>query len=112
MKECIFCRIIRGEIPANIIYESEEALAFDDVNPMAPVHVVVVPKTHVATLMDISGGDTMKGLTAAVQEVARIKGIDRKGFRTVINCNEDGGQVIFHLHVHILGGRKLNDDMG
>ncbi len=112
MKECIFCRIIRGEIPANIVYESKEALAFDDVNPMAPVHVVVVPKTHVATLMDVSDGGMMKGLTAAVQEVAKIKGIDRKGFRTVINCNEDGGQVIFHLHVHILGGRKLTDDMG
>jgi len=112
MEECIFCKIIRGEIPANIVYESEGALAFDDVNPMALVHVVVVPKTHVATLMDVSDGGMMKGLIAAVQEVAKIKGIDRKGFRTVINCNEDGGQVIFHLHVHILGGRKLHDDMG
>jgi len=111
MKDCIFCKIVRGEIPANIVYESENILAFDDVNPMAPVHVVVVPKTHVETLMDVSDG-MMEGMISAVQEIARIKGIDKKGFRTVVNCNEDGGQVIFHLHVHVLGGRKLSDGMG
>jgi histidine triad (HIT) family protein len=111
MEECIFCKIIRREIPATIIYESADALAFDDVNPMAPVHVVVVPKTHVATLMDVKGG-IMDGLMTAVQEVATIKGVAAKGFRTVINCNEEGGQVIFHLHIHVLGGRKLSDDMG
>ena len=112
MEDCIFCKIVRGEIPANIVYESENVLAFDDVNPMAPVHVVVVPKPHVATLMDVSDKDMMNDMISAVQEVAKIKGIDKRGFRTVINCNEDGGQVIFHLHAHILGGRKLDDDMG
>jgi len=112
MEECIFCRIIQGEIPASIVYESADALAFDDVNPMAPVHVVVVPKTHVATLMDVKDGGMMEGLLTAVQEVAKIKGITAKGFRTIINCNEDGGQVIFHLHIHVLGGRKLSDEMG
>ncbi len=111
MEDCIFCKIVRGEIPANIIYESENVLAFDDVNPIAPVHVVAVPKIHVATLMDVPDG-MMEDMIKAVQEVARIKGIDKTGFRTVANCNEDGGQVIFHLHVHILGGRKLSDDMG
>ena len=111
MEDCIFCKIVRGEIPANIVYESENVLAFDDVNPMAPVHVVVVPKLHVATLMDVSDG-MMDDIISAVQEVAKIKEIDKKGFRTVINCNENGGQVIFHLHIHILGGRKLSDDMG
>ncbi|MBW2598575.1 MAG: histidine triad nucleotide-binding protein [Deltaproteobacteria bacterium] len=111
MENCIFCKIARREIPANIVYESENVLAFDDVNPIAPVHVVAVPKIHVATLMDVSE-DVMEDMMKAVQEVARIKGIDKTGFRTVINCNEDGGQVIFHLHVHILGGRKLSDDMG
>ncbi|MBW2544453.1 MAG: histidine triad nucleotide-binding protein [Deltaproteobacteria bacterium] len=112
MENCIFCKIVRGEIPANIVYESESVLAFDDVNPMAPVHVVVVPKAHVATLMDVSDKDMMNDMISAVQEVAKIKGIDKRGFRTVINCNEDGGQVVFHLHVHIMGGRKLSDDMG
>ncbi|MEA1970262.1 MAG: histidine triad nucleotide-binding protein [Thermodesulfobacteriota bacterium] len=111
MEDCIFCKIVRGEIPANIVYESENVLAFDDVNPMAPVHVVAVPKIHVATLMDVSGG-MMDSMISAVQEIAKIKGVDKKGFRTVVNCNEDSGQVIFHLHVHILGGRKLSDDMG
>jgi len=111
MEECIFCKIVRGEIPAAIVYESPDALAFDDVNPMAPVHVVVVPKVHVATLMDVTGG-MMDGLMAAVREVAKIKGIAAKGFRTVINCNKEGGQVVFHLHIHVLGGRTLSDDMG
>ena len=111
MEDCIFCKIVKGEIPANIVYESENVLAFDDVNPVAPVHVVAVPKIHVETLMDVSGG-MMDSMISAVQEIAKIKGIDKKGFRTVVNCNEDGGQVIFHLHVHILGGRKLSDDMG
>ncbi len=111
MKDCIFCKIAMGEIPANIVYESEDILAFDDVNPVAPVHVVAVPRAHVATLMDVSDG-VMDGMISAVQEIARIKGIDKTGFRTVVNCNEDGGQVVFHLHVHIIGGRKLSDDMG
>ncbi|MDO9516127.1 MAG: histidine triad nucleotide-binding protein [Syntrophales bacterium] len=112
MEECIFCKIIHGEIPARIVYESADALAFDDVNPMAPVHVVVVPKTHVTTLMDVKDGGMMEGLMMAVREVAKTKGVAAQGFRTVINCNEDGGQVIFHLHIHVLGGRKLSDDMG
>ena len=111
MDECIFCRIVQGEIPATVVYESPDALAFEDVNPMAPVHVVVVPKQHVATLMDVTDG-MMEGLMAAVRQVATIKGIADKGFRTVINCNQEGGQVIFHLHVHVLGGRKLSDEMG
>lgn len=111
MEECIFCKIVQGEIPATVVYESADALAFDDVSPMTPVHVVVVPKTHVATLMDVTDG-MMDGLMAAVREVARIKGVAGKGFRTVINCNKEGGQVIFHLHIHVLGGRVLSDEMG
>lgn len=114
MKDCIFCKIIRGEIPSTIVYESERVLAFDDISPAAPVHVIVVPKQHVATLMDLGDDslDVMKDITKAVQEVARIKGVDERGFRMVINCNEEGGQVLFHLHVHVLGGRRLEDDMG
>ena len=111
MEECIFCKIVRGEIPAAVVYESSDALAFEDVNPMAPVHVVVVPKKHVATLMDVPDG-MMDSLMMAARNVAELKGIAATGFRTVINCNKEGGQVIFHLHVHVLGGRKLNDEMG
>ncbi|MDD5722376.1 MAG: histidine triad nucleotide-binding protein [Syntrophales bacterium] len=112
MEGCIFCKIVRREIPATIVYESANALAFDDVNPMAPAHVIVVPKIHVSTFMDVKDEGMMDGLMTAVQEVAKIKGVAGKGFRTVINCNEEGGQVIFHLHVHVLGGRKLSDNMG
>jgi len=114
MEECIFCKIVKGEIPCTKVYENENALAFDDIAPLAPVHVVVVPKTHISTLMDVKAGDTklIADLLAAVQEVARITQVDRPGFRTVINCNEDGGQLVFHLHIHVLGGRKLADGMG
>jgi len=114
MENCIFCKIVRGEIPSNTVFESSTVLAFDDINPMAPVHVVVIPKQHIATLMDVDDGhaNIMHDITEAVKEVARIKGMHEKGFRMVINCNEEGGQLIFHLHVHVLGGRKLHDEMG
>ncbi len=114
MSECIFCKIAKGEIPCTKVYEDDAVLAFEDIHPMAPVHVIVIPKTHVATLMemDADGGDTACRLMAAAREVARIKNVAEKGFRTVINCNEEGGQVVFHLHMHLLGGRKLDDQMG
>ncbi|HOD97521.1 MAG TPA: histidine triad nucleotide-binding protein [Syntrophales bacterium] len=114
MDDCIFCKIIKGEIPCRKVYEDESVLAFDDIHPMAPVHVVIIPKRHLATLLDV-GEDTLPVVDAMIrvaQEVARRKGIDKRGFRTVINCNEEGGQVIFHLHMHLLGGRKLADGLG
>lgn len=114
MEECVFCKIVKGDIPCTKVYENESALAFEDIAPMAPVHVVVVPKRHISTLMDVKAGDAklMADLLAAVQEVARIKQVDQPGFRMVINCNKDGGQIVFHLHIHVLGGRKLEDGMG
>lgn len=113
MEDCIFCKIVKGEIPCNKVYETEDVLAFDDINPMAPVHVVIIPKEHIATLMDVTdeGARIMGNIVSVVQEVAKIKGIDEKGFRMAINCNEEGGQIIFHLHVHVLGGKKLKDDL-
>lgn len=113
MGDCIFCKIINGEIPSNKVYEDENILAFDDINPMAPVHVIIVPKEHIATLLDLSRGTAgiVGDMYLAAVEIARIKGIDERGFRTVINCNEDGGQVIFHLHMHLLGGQKLKDGL-
>jgi len=113
MEDCIFCKIIRGEIPCGKVYETENILAFDDINPMAPVHAIVIPKQHIATLMDVRNEDSniMGDIVSAVQEVAKIKGIDEKGFRMTINCNEEGGQIIFHLHVHVLGGKKLCDEL-
>lgn len=114
MADCVFCKIVAGEIPCTKVYEDEAVLAFEDIQPMAPVHVVLVPKRHMATIMDMEEADRNlpAELFAALREVARIKGIDESGFRTVINSNRDGGQIIFHLHVHVLGGRKLADSLG
>jgi len=111
MKDCIFCKIIEGSIPCSKVYEDDHVLAFDDIHPMAPVHVIIIPKVHISTLLDVSvdGGRLMDTLFRAVQEVAKLKNIANKGFRSVINCNEEGGQVIFHLHIHVLGGKKLRD---
>ena len=114
MDSCIFCKIISGEIPCNKVYEDEKVLAFDDIHPMAPVHVIIIPKDHIPTLMDVELGnmEVLTSLYAAAQIIAEIKDVDQKGFRTVINCNEEGGQVIFHLHMHLLGGKKLIDELG
>jgi histidine triad (HIT) family protein len=112
-EDCIFCKIVKGDIPSRKVYEDDRVLAFDDINPMAPVHVIIIPKQHIPTLLDIAPdqADIMGDLLSAVKEVSAIKGIDKRGFRTVINCNEEGGQVI-HLHMHLLGGTKLKDDLG
>jgi len=114
MEDCIFCRIVKGDIPCTKVYENDSALAFEDIEPMAPAHVIVVPKRHLATLMDVKGDDSkiIADLLLAVQEVARIKNVDQAGFRVVINCNKEGGQIVFHLHIHVLGGRKLKDGLG
>lgn len=113
MDGCIFCRIVSGQISSSKVYETDQVLAFDDIHPMAPVHVIVIPKTHIPTLMDLTAEcmNECDALMRAVQEVAKIKKIDQKGFRTVINCKEEGGQVIFHLHFHVLGGEKLRDEL-
>ncbi|MCF8054299.1 MAG: HIT domain-containing protein [Deltaproteobacteria bacterium] len=108
MSNCIFCRIIAGEIPCSKVYEDDLFLAFDDINPVAPVHVVVVPKKHIPTLMDVADDGLMQGLTDALRATARIKGIDNRGFKMVINCNKEGGQVIYHLHAHLIGGGTID----
>ncbi len=114
MSDCLFCKIVKGKIPCKKVYEDDQVLAFDDIQPMAPVHVVIIPKKHISTLMDIDTHDMgiTSNLISAAKEVAKIKGIAENGFRIAINCNDDGGQVIFHLHIHVLGGRKLEDQLG
>jgi histidine triad (HIT) family protein len=114
MSDCIFCKIVRGEIPCSKIYEDDYVLAFDDIHPMAPVHVVVIPKAHIRTFMDITEEKIgiLDAMARAAQTVARNKGVDQKGFRIVFNCNEEGGQIIYHLHMHVLGGRQLADNLG
>jgi len=109
MEECIFCKIVNGLMPCSKVYEDEKTLAFDDIHPVTPVHVIVVPKQHIPTILDVGAEemDYLSAMVTAVQEVARIKGIDQRGFKTVINCNEEGGQLIYHLHMHILGKKRL-----
>ena len=103
---CLFCKIVNKEIPANIELENEDCLAFHDINPQAPVHILVIPKQHVESFNDVSP-QTMAQLTSFIQEVVKKVGIDKSGYRVITNIGEDGGQEIKHLHFHILGGAKL-----
>jgi len=114
MQDCIFCKIISGEIPASKVLETDKILAFSDIHPVAPVHVLIVPKEHISTFMDVKENkmDILGEMYRAAQKIAREKGIAEKGFRVTVNVNPDGGQLIFHLHMHIFGGRKLTDAMG
>jgi len=106
---CLFCRIVAGEIPATKVFEDAQLLAFTDLNPQAPTHVLIVPKQHIATLNDLSPADD--GLVGAMVRraaaIAREKGFDGPGYRTVFNCNAQAGQTVFHIHLHLLGGRSL-----
>jgi histidine triad (HIT) family protein len=109
MSDCIFCKIIAGEIPSGKIYEDEDILAFHDVSPQAPVHFLLVPKRHIRNIMelDAAGADLLGRLLFKAQELAVGQGCGEKGARFVINCKSDGGQTVDHLHVHVLGGRPL-----
>lgn len=114
MENCIFCRIVKGEIACSLVYEDDLVMAFEDIHPMAPVHCIVIPKKHIETVLDLSeeNKDTIYALIRGAQEVARKKGVAERGFRMVMNVNREGGQVIFHVHLHVLGGRQLKDDLG
>jgi histidine triad (HIT) family protein len=109
-QDCLFCKILSGDIPADIIYESDSAIAFRDVNPQAPTHVLVIPRKHVATINDLDEDDQQMvgSLYLAAKEVARAEGISEEGYRAVMNCNEGAGQSVFHIHLHVLGGRALD----
>jgi histidine triad (HIT) family protein len=109
MSECIFCKIVDGEIPSNLVYENDDVIAFHDSSPQAPTHILVIPRKHISTLLDSADEDTelLGKLQAAAIEIARQQGLDQDGFRLVTNCLEGAGQSVFHLHVHLLGGRRL-----
>lgn len=114
MSDCIFCKIIDKKIPAKIIYEDEYALAFEDANPQAPVHTLIVPRRHIPTVLDLKEGDDklIGHLFMVANSIARDKGIAARGFRIVANCNREGGQIVYHMHIHILGGRQLRGPLG
>jgi histidine triad (HIT) family protein len=105
---CLFCRIVRREIPAKVIHEDEHTLAFRDIDPKAPTHVLVIPKQHVATLNDATDATLVGRLLIAAKEIATAEGISEDGYRTVVNCGAGAGQTVFHLHLHLLGGRRLS----
>jgi histidine triad (HIT) family protein len=109
-ENCLFCKIVKGEIPADIVYESETALAFRDINPKAPTHVLVIPRKHISTINDIGTDDeTILGsLYTAAREIAAQEGIAEDGYRAVMNCNEAAGQSVFHIHLHVMGGRFMS----
>ena len=108
--DCLFCKIIAGDIPSTKVYEDDSVLAIRDVNPQAPVHVLIMPKKHMANILECDG-ETMTALLGAVQTVAKEEGVAEDGFRIVSNCGKNGAQSVNHLHIHLLGGRKLSDGM-
>ncbi|HEY2897098.1 MAG TPA: histidine triad nucleotide-binding protein, partial [Gemmatimonadaceae bacterium] len=105
---CIFCRIARGEIPAVIVAESEMSIAFRDAHPEAPVHVLVIPREHFASLNEVKSPQLLADVMQLAVEVARVEGIAATGYRVVLNTGSDGGQTVFHLHAHVLGGRHMS----
>ena len=111
--DCLFCSIIKGDIPSTKVYEDETVYAFKDINPMAPVHVLIVPKQHLSSINDVT--EENSAVIAHIYEVAaklaKELGISENGYRVVSNCGADGGQTVFHLHFHLLGGKKLNVTM-
>ena len=109
MSDCLFCRMVAGEITPDVIYETETVLAFRDINPQAPTHVLVIPKKHIETLVDIVDEDTqlMGEIMQVATKVAEMEGLNESGYRTVFNCKQDGGQEVYHIHLHLLGGRSM-----
>ena len=110
MSDCLFCKILDGDIPCDKVYENDHVIAFRDVNPQAPTHVLVIPRKHISTVNDLTSDDKniIGEMTLAAQEVAKLEVIEDDGYRLVMNCNEGAGQTVFHIHMHVLGGRSLN----
>jgi histidine triad (HIT) family protein len=106
---CLFCRIVAGEIPASLVYQDERLIAFNDINPQAPMHVLIVPREHISSLNDLTPDrDTLVGeMQRRAAALAQGRGFAASGYRTVFNCNADAGQTVFHLHLHVLGGRRF-----
>jgi len=109
MADCLFCKIARREIPASVVYEDERVLAFNDINPQAPTHLLIIPKRHIATLNDLSTEDDrlVGELVRRAAAIAAERGLAAGGYRTVFNTNREAGQTVFHIHLHLLGGRQM-----
>ena len=109
MTDCIFCKIADGEIETDFVYEDDQVVAFRDLNPQAPTHVLVIPREHIATTNDLTAenADIVGRMTLAAKQIAEQDGIAERGYRTVLNCNPEAGQSVFHIHLHVLGGRPM-----
>lgn len=107
--DCLFCKIVTGEISADVVYQDEHVLAFEDINPQAPTHTLIIPREHIATLDELDEGkEAIAGkILVAARKIAREKGLHKRGYRLVANCLESAGQTVFHIHFHLLGGRNL-----
>ena len=109
MSDCLFCKIVTGDIPAEKVFENDHVIGFQDLNPQAPTHVLVIPKKHVSTINDLQDEDKalVGEMYLAARQIAADQGLAEKGYRTVMNCNEEAGQTVFHIHLHLLGGRRM-----
>ena len=109
MNECLFCKMVSGVIPCDKVHENEHVLAFRDIDQKAPTHILIIPKKHITTLNEINENDQdlLGELLLTAKKIAKDEGIDASGYRTVFNCNSDGGQTVFHIHMHLLGGRPM-----
>ena len=114
MEECVFCKIVAGEIPADILYQDEALIAFRDINPLAPTHLLVIPREHVPSLAELSETESslIGDMVKTANQLAKREGVAESGYRLVINCGTQGGQLVPHLHMHLLGGRQLADALG
>ncbi len=107
MTDCLFCKMANGEIKPDIVYEDDTVLAFRDINPQAPVHILIIPKRHIATLNDLDDVELAGTLLLTASKIARQENLAEDGYRTVFNCNKQGGQEVYHIHLHLLGGRQM-----
>ncbi len=112
--DCIFCQIAAGEIPSETLYQDEEVIAFRDINPVAPTHLIIIPKKHIPSLARLSEAESplIGHMVTIANQLAKGEGISKSGYRLVINCGREGGQLVPHLHMHLLGGRQLSDKIG
>ena len=113
-EECIFCRIVAGEVPSDVVYQDEDFLAFRDISPQAPTHVIIIPKIHITSSAELTEGqqELAGRLIIIAKNIAEKEGIAKRGYRLAINCGPDGGQAVPHLHLHLIGGRRLDDRLG
>lgn len=108
-QDCLFCKIVNGDIPSDKVFEDDQVIAFKDINPQAPVHIMIIPRQHIATTNDltIENSDLLGHMIVTAQHIAAQNNLAEPGYRLIMNCNEQGGQTVYHIHLHILGGRQL-----